>query len=58
LLPTNLTAAEIACRLGVSPNTVGSHIRSLHRKLGARHRSEVVERAVSLGLLPGTRPAR
>jgi LuxR family transcriptional regulator, maltose regulon positive regulatory protein len=52
LLPSNLTAAEIAERLGVSPNTVGSHIKALHRKLGATKRSEVVDRAVALGLVP------
>ena len=51
LLPTNLTAAEIAERLGVSLNTVGSHIKALHRKLDAGRRSEVVARAVELGLL-------
>jgi LuxR family maltose regulon positive regulatory protein len=56
LLPTNLTAAEIAERLGVSPNTVGTHIKSLHRKLGATRRSEVVERSVALGLLPAGEP--
>ena len=56
LLSTNLTAAEIAERLGVSPNTVGTHIKSLHRKLGATRRSEVVERSVALGLLPAGEP--
>jgi LuxR family maltose regulon positive regulatory protein len=56
LLPTNLTVAEIADRLGVSPNTVGTHVKALHRKLNAARRSELVDRAVSLGLLPTTRP--
>ncbi len=56
LLPTNLTVAEIADRLGVSPNTVGTHVKALHRKLNAARRSEVVDRAVSLGLLPADRP--
>ena len=56
LLSTNLTAAEIAERLGVSPNTVGTHIKSLHRKLGATRRSEVVDRSVALGLLPAGEP--
>ena len=55
LLPTSLTVAEIAGRLGVSPNTVGSHVKALHRKLGAGRRSEVVERAVAFGLLPASR---
>jgi DNA-binding CsgD family transcriptional regulator len=56
LLPTNLTVAEIAVRLGLSPNTVGSHVKALHRKLNAARRSEVVDRAVALGLLPTRRP--
>ena len=56
LLPTNLTVAEIAARLGLSPNTIGSHVKALHRKLDAGRRSEVVDRAVALGLLPTTRP--
>ena len=56
-MPTNLTAGEIAEQLGVSPNTVGSHVKALHRKLGAGRRSEVVERAAALGLLP-TQPPR
>lgn len=55
-MPTNLTAAEIAEQLGVSRNTVGSHIKALHRKLDASRRSEVVERAAALGLLPRGRP--
>jgi LuxR family transcriptional regulator, maltose regulon positive regulatory protein len=52
LLPTNLTAREIADRLSISPNTVGTHMKSLHRKLGATRRSELVERAAEAGLLP------
>ncbi len=51
LLPTYLTLTEIAARLTVSTNTVGSHVRSLHRKLGATSRSGTVKRAVELGLL-------
>ena len=57
LLPTYLTLGEIAARLTVSPNTVGSHVRSLHRKLGATSRSGTVERAVALGLLASRRSA-
>ena len=51
LLPTHLTTAEIAERLHLSPNTVGSHIKALHRKLDAGRRSEVVEKAIIAGLL-------
>jgi LuxR family maltose regulon positive regulatory protein len=57
LLPTNLTVPEIAARLGVSRNTVGTHVKAIHRKLGASHRSHAVERAVELGLVPGRPPA-
>jgi LuxR family maltose regulon positive regulatory protein len=52
LLPTHLTTAEIAEHLHLSPNTVGSHIKALHRKLDAGRRSEVVDKAVLAGLLP------
>ena len=53
LLATYLTVPEIATRLALSPNTVASHVRSLHRKLGATSRSATVERAIELGLLAG-----
>ena len=56
LLPTNLTVAEIAVSLGLSPNTIGTHVKALHRKLNAGRRSEVVDQAVALGLLPTRRP--
>ena len=56
LLATYLTVPEIATRLALSPNTVASHVHSLHRKLGATSRSATVERAIELGLLAG-RPA-
>ena len=56
LLPTHLTTAEIAERLHLSPNTVGSHIKALHRKLDAGRRSEVVEKAIIAGLLPAGEP--
>ncbi len=55
LLPSYLTLGEIAARLSVSPNTVASHVRSLHRKLGATSRSGTVQRAVDLGLLASRR---
>jgi LuxR family maltose regulon positive regulatory protein len=55
LLPTYMTLAEIADRLSVSRNTVGSHVRALHRKLGSASRSETVARAADLGLLASRR---
>ena len=40
LLPTHLTATEIAVRLYVSPNTVRSQIASIYRKLDMSSRSD------------------
>ena len=57
-LPTNLTAPEIARDLGISPNTVKTHIRNLYAKLGTHSRSEAVAHARDLGLLaPGASSA-
>ena len=44
-LPTMLTATEIAVDLGVSVNTVKSHMRAIYRKLGVARRSEAVAQA-------------
>jgi DNA-binding CsgD family transcriptional regulator len=51
-LPTNLSAREIARELFLSVNTIKTHQRHLYAKLGARNRSQAVERARALGLLP------
>jgi len=51
-LPTSLTAREIAKRLSVSPNTVGTHVKSLHHQPESERRSELVDRAVEAGLPP------
>jgi LuxR family maltose regulon positive regulatory protein len=56
LLPTNLTRPEIARSLGVSVNTVNTHVRSVYSKLGASDRSSAVQHARQLRLL-GTGPA-
>jgi len=50
-LPTNLSAREIAGELYLSVNTVKTHQRHLYQKLGARSRSQAVERARAFGLL-------
>jgi LuxR family maltose regulon positive regulatory protein len=56
-LPTNLSRPEIASELSVSPNTVGTHIRSIYAKLGVRDRSSAVQRARELRLLAPARTA-
>jgi LuxR family transcriptional regulator, maltose regulon positive regulatory protein len=50
-LPSNLKAPEIAAELGLSGNTVRTHIRRLYAKLDAHGRTEAVPRARELGLL-------
>ena len=51
LLPTQLSLDEIAEALSVSVNTVRSHVRSVHDKLGVRSRAEAVLAAAHSGLL-------
>lgn len=43
---------EIARTLGVSPNTVKTHVARLYEKLEARRRTDAVARARALGILP------
>jgi DNA-binding CsgD family transcriptional regulator len=43
---------EIARRLGISPETVKTHLARLYERLGARRRTDAVNRARELGLLP------
>ena len=50
-LQTHLSRAEIAERLFVSRNTVGTQISAIFRKLGASNRTDAVRRAIELGLL-------
>lgn len=57
-LPSNLTAWEIAGELGVSTNTVKTHMRHIYAKLDAHRRREAVERAWALGVLGPARRAR
>ncbi|MES2754191.1 MAG: LuxR C-terminal-related transcriptional regulator [Pseudomonadota bacterium] len=42
---------EIARSLGVSPNTVKTHVARLYEKLDARRRTDAVARARGLGIL-------
>jgi LuxR family maltose regulon positive regulatory protein len=51
LLPTQLTAGQIATRLFLTENTVKSHLSHIYRKLGVTTRTDAVEAARRLGLL-------
>jgi LuxR family maltose regulon positive regulatory protein len=51
LLPSHLTAPQIAAELGRSSSTVRSQITAVYLKLGAHSRAEAVAQARSLGLL-------
>jgi anti-anti-sigma factor len=52
LLATHRTFPEIGERLQVSSNTVKTHAMSIYRKLGASSRSQAIQHAQQLGLLP------
>lgn len=52
-LPTHLSLAAIGAELFVSRNTVKTQAIAIYRKLGVSNRPDAVERARSLGLLPG-----
>ncbi len=43
---------EIAARLGVSPNTIKTHVARLFEKLGAKRRTDAIARARELGIVP------
>jgi LuxR family maltose regulon positive regulatory protein len=51
LLPTELTAGQIAERLWVSRETVKTHVRDIYGKLGVHSRGDAVARARELKLL-------
>ena len=51
LLPTQLTAGQMATRLFLTTNTVKSHLSHIYRKLGVTTRTAAVEAARRLGLL-------
>jgi DNA-binding CsgD family transcriptional regulator len=52
LLAAGRSNKEIAQRLAVSPNTVKTHIARLFEKLEASRRTEAVQKARELGLIP------
>ncbi len=52
LLAAGLANKEIARRLGISPNTVKTHVAGLLTKLAASRRTQAIERARALAILP------
>jgi LuxR family maltose regulon positive regulatory protein len=52
LLATHLSFREIGGRLHVSPHTVKTQAMSIYRKLGVSSRSQAIQQAQQLGLLP------
>jgi DNA-binding NarL/FixJ family response regulator len=52
LLGSGATNREIGAQLHISPHTVKEHTSAVYRKLGVRNRTEAVQRAQRLGLLP------
>jgi DNA-binding CsgD family transcriptional regulator len=52
LLAAGRSNKEIAQRLAVSPNTVKTHLARLFEKLEAARRTEAVQKARDLGLIP------
>ena len=51
LLPTKMTAAEMAEKLIVAKSTIDTHIKHIYSKLGVNRRMEAIQRAKELGLL-------
>ena len=52
-LPTRLSTTDIAAKLGISPNTVKTHLKNIYRKLEARSRNQAIVKAATLQILPG-----
>ena len=52
LLAVGGSNKEIARRLEVSPNTVKTHLTKLFAKLEARRRTEAIQKARELGMIP------
>ena len=57
MLPSRLTVPEIARELGISTNTLKTHLKGLYRKLGVTSRGEAVVVARELGVVHDPKPA-
>jgi len=51
LITKGLSYADIALALGMSSNTVTSHVKHIYRKLAVRSRGAAVFEAAQLGLV-------
>ena len=51
LLPTGLSAREIGDELGISRDTVKTHVKRIYQKLGVSSRGSAVARGRELGML-------
>jgi DNA-binding CsgD family transcriptional regulator len=51
LIAEGLTGREVGERLGISESTVETHVEHVRTKLGARSRSHIVAKAISMGLI-------
>lgn len=51
MIAAGCTYAQVAQRLGMSPHTVGSHVKNAYRKLDVHSAAAAVMRAVELQLL-------
>jgi len=51
-LATGRSNKEIARKMGLSPNTVKTHLAGLYAKLEVRRRTEAIDRARHLDLIP------
>jgi ATP/maltotriose-dependent transcriptional regulator MalT len=52
LLASGSSNKDIARQLDISPNTVKTHIASLFAKLAVQRRTQAIQKARELGLLP------
>ena len=52
LIADGLTNKEIARKLDVSPNTVKTHVARLYEKLDVQRRTQAVQKAKALALIP------